>query len=41
LLWKRGVEVMKRDIKVGIKSDDEFFAEARGIARRGEIGVNP
>ena len=24
---------MKRDIKVGIKSDDEFFAEAREIAR--------
>ena len=29
---------MKRDIKVGIKSDEEFFAEARDIARKLDTG---
>uniref|UniRef100_A0A831UBT5 MarR family transcriptional regulator n=1 Tax=Geobacter metallireducens TaxID=28232 RepID=A0A831UBT5_GEOME len=32
---------MKRDIKIGIKSDDEFFAEAREIARRLDSGWRP
>jgi predicted transcriptional regulator len=32
---------MKRDIKVGIKSDDEFFAEAREIARKIDTGWRP
>ena len=32
---------MKRDIKVGIKSDDEFFAEARDIARKLDTGWRP
>jgi ribosomal protein L31E len=40
-LWKRGVEEMKRDIKVGIKSDDESFAEAREIARKLDSGWRP
>ncbi|HYS42413.1 MAG TPA: hypothetical protein VEM32_00390 [Geobacteraceae bacterium] len=32
---------MKQDIKVGIKSDDEFFAEAREIARKLDTGWRP
>ncbi len=32
---------MKRDIKIGIKSDDEFFAEAREIARKLDTGWRP
>lgn len=32
---------MKRDIKVGIKPDDEFFTEARGIARKLDTGWRP
>jgi hypothetical protein len=32
---------MKRDIKVGIKTDDEFFAEAREIARKLDTGWRP
>jgi len=35
------VEEMKRDIKVGIKSDDEFFPEAREIARQLDTGWRP
>ena len=32
---------MKRHIKVGIKSDDEFFAEARAFARKLDTGWRP
>jgi predicted transcriptional regulator len=32
---------MKREIKVGIKSDDEFFSEAREIARKLDAGWRP
>jgi len=32
---------MRRDIKIGIKSDDDFFAEAREIARRIDAGQSP
>lgn len=32
---------MKRDIKVGIKSDDDFFAEAREFARQVDAGRSP
>ena len=32
---------MKRDIRIGIKSDDDFFAEAREIARKVDAGWSP
>ena len=32
---------MKRDIKIGIASDDEFFAEARGLAQKLDAGWRP
>ena len=32
---------MKRDIKIGIKSDDEFFAEAQDFARKIDSGWRP
>ena len=32
---------MKRDIKVGINSDDEFFAEAGEVARKLDTGWRP
>lgn len=32
---------MKRDIKIGIKSDDEFFSEARDLARSIDNGWRP
>ena len=32
---------MKQDIKIGIKTDDEFFSEAREIARRLDTGWRP
>ena len=38
---EEGVEKMKLDIKVGIKSDDEFFSEAREIARKLDTGWRP
>ncbi len=32
---------MKRNIKIGIKSDDEFFAEARDVAHKLDSGWRP
>jgi hypothetical protein len=31
----------KRDLKIGIKSDKEFFAELKGLARRIDDGWLP
>lgn len=32
---------MKQDIKIGIKSDEDFFAEAREIGRKMDAGWSP
>jgi predicted transcriptional regulator len=35
------VNIVEAELKVGIKSDDEFFAEAREIARKLDTGWRP